>query len=562
MLVLAGSTECFAVGETSRADHRITNGVAESTVYVTVDGGYNVRTHILRVSPGAGVRFKVSYGGYYGAGISAADRKVKALEWDSSDWCYESVRDQAADYESSPDALGEVIAASNGDFFYVKSGKPEGGMVLEGSIIRKNNKRPFFAVLENGDTVIRKAGDKLSDVSDAVAGRELLLWNSKVTKESDGLRNPRTAIGKCEDGTIVILNVDGREPASAGVTINELAEIMKAQGCTEAINLDGGGSASFMTKRVFDNVLQFRSNHSDGPERRVGSSLLVIKTGSGSRRIAGADNISKMESSVTCLSRDIDGTYRYIINGKGQTGFFAVNGESYLFSKGSGVTADIVIGKTIYSFDKGRLEGCSDIGAGNVIIGYCGGYDKTGTNLIYAYHDGNKLLNIGRNPRSSSKSGKMKNWKSGTVQDTPWYSVRADITRVYLGDGVANLGSYALFSTKGRMTGGIKAPDCSLSSIRVPSSLKEIGAYSLYNKPELTGVKIPSGVRKIGKRAFMYSGKGMLTFKRKTPPVFGSQVLKKTGFNIISVRKSKAWKKFIKQKGFIKSGYKKTVAYN
>ena len=561
MIAFAGGMKCFAVGETSRTDHQITDGITESTVYVTVDGGYNVRTHILRIPPKSGVLFKASYGEYYGAGKSASYREWKAQYWDDTDWCYKSVRDQAADYESSPDAAGEVIAASNGDFYYVKSGKPEGGLVLEGTVIRKNNKRPFFAVLNNGDIVIREAGGKLSDVYDAVAGRELLLWNSKVTNETDGLRNPRTAIGICEDGTVVILNVDGREPASAGVTISELAEIMKAQGCTKAINLDGGGSASLMTKRAGDNALQFRSNHSDGPERRVGPAILVIKPARAGKKTAVKDNIQNMVISSTCLSRGDDGLYRYIINGKGQTGFFAINGETYLFSKGRGVTADIVIGKTTYSFYKGRLEGCSDTEAGNVIIGYCGGYDKKGTNLVYAYHEGNKLLNIGKNSRSAYKSGKMKNWNSKTVLEAPWYSVRAEISRIYLANGVVNIGNYALYSTKGTMTGGAKAPDCCLSSIRMPASLKEIGAYSLYNKPELTGVKIPSGVRKIGKGAFMYSGKGLLTFKGKTPPSFGSLALKKTGYDTICVRKSKAWKQFIKQKGFSKKGYKKAVAY-
>lgn len=36
--------------------------------------------------------------------------------------------------------------------------------------------------------------------------------------------------------------VDGREGSSVGLTLGELAGFMKSLGCTNAINLDGGGS--------------------------------------------------------------------------------------------------------------------------------------------------------------------------------------------------------------------------------------------------------------------------------------------------------------------------------
>ena len=60
--------------------------------------------------------------------------------------------------------------------------------------------------------------------------------------QSIGGRNPRTAIGYTQDKHLILLAADGREGASIGLTLNELANIMKQLGCVNAMNLDGGGS--------------------------------------------------------------------------------------------------------------------------------------------------------------------------------------------------------------------------------------------------------------------------------------------------------------------------------
>lgn len=57
-----------------------------------------------------------------------------------------------------------------------------------------------------------------------------------------GGRNPRTAVGYTKDNNLIIVTVDGREKSSVGMTLTELAYLMKSIGCTNAMNLDGGGS--------------------------------------------------------------------------------------------------------------------------------------------------------------------------------------------------------------------------------------------------------------------------------------------------------------------------------
>ena len=57
-----------------------------------------------------------------------------------------------------------------------------------------------------------------------------------------GGRNPRTAIGYTKDNHLIMLTADGREGSSIGLTLMELAQLMKEFGCINAMNLDGGGS--------------------------------------------------------------------------------------------------------------------------------------------------------------------------------------------------------------------------------------------------------------------------------------------------------------------------------
>lgn len=57
-------------------------------------------------------------------------------------------------------------------------------------------------------------------------------------------RNPRSAIGFKADGTLIIVTIDGREKASVGMTLRELANLMLGVGCSYAMNFDGGSSSA------------------------------------------------------------------------------------------------------------------------------------------------------------------------------------------------------------------------------------------------------------------------------------------------------------------------------
>ena len=88
-----------------------------------------------------------------------------------------------------------------------------------------------------------------------------------------GLRAPRTAVGYKPDGKVILFVADGRNSGgSAGLTLDELARIMKGLGCSDVLNLDGGGSTMMTVGRA--PVLL--NSPSDGKERAVYSYMAIV----------------------------------------------------------------------------------------------------------------------------------------------------------------------------------------------------------------------------------------------------------------------------------------------
>jgi hypothetical protein len=109
------------------------------------------------------------------------------------------------------------------------------------------------AILSQGELT---AG--LTGIENAAGGFQIVLWEGvpvgRVLDQAAGgkaPRHPRSAAGLSPDGNILyLLAVDGRRPASAGVTEAELALILKQIGAYNGLNFDGGGSTSLVLRSL------------------------------------------------------------------------------------------------------------------------------------------------------------------------------------------------------------------------------------------------------------------------------------------------------------------------
>ena len=110
-------------------------------------------------------------------------------------------------------------------------------------------------------------------VRDGVAVADRSAWVEGTISRNAEVRNPRTAVGFSRDSsTLFLVTVDGRQAASAGMTLPELADFMRELGAWQALNFDGGGSTSMVLAGKLVNSVSDPTG-----EREVASGLLLVK---------------------------------------------------------------------------------------------------------------------------------------------------------------------------------------------------------------------------------------------------------------------------------------------
>ena len=154
-------------------------------------------------------------------------------------------------------ANNNAILAINGDFY----GANTTGYVIRNGVVYRNTVREDAS---NGDLAIYKDGSFGIVYENDVSAEDLvkngvvnllafgptLVNNGKITVSSNSevgqsmASNPRTAIGIIDKNHYVIVVSDGRTSESQGLSLYQLAQVMKSYGVKTAYNLDGGGSST------------------------------------------------------------------------------------------------------------------------------------------------------------------------------------------------------------------------------------------------------------------------------------------------------------------------------
>ncbi len=191
--------------------------------------------------------------------------------------------------ESNEDTYIEnysAVVGVNADYYDMSSGQPSGTLIMDGVEYHGVGYENFFAILKDGTPLIGGTSEYKEykdQIQEAVGGGSYLVKNGEIAVGSSDnyytSRASRTCVGITADGQVVLMALDGRqEPFSAGGSAEEIAQIMLDAGCVSAINLDGGGSTTFAAKQEGEDEISVVNRPSDGYERNVSSSLLVVST--------------------------------------------------------------------------------------------------------------------------------------------------------------------------------------------------------------------------------------------------------------------------------------------
>ena len=195
-----------------------------------------------------------------------------------------------------------AYAAINGSFFDMDAGTPVCYLRIDGKQIGENTPaatdsvnrkyyqhatlalrdgRPRLAVPDSN----RLWEECLTDSNIMTAGPMLIRKGMTVPQRDDRTfvthRHNRTALGMRPDGTTLLVVADGRFKHQAeGLSLPELEMVMRWLGCTEAINLDGGGSSTmYVHGKPHGGVVNYPSDnnqHDHEGQRPVSNAILVL----------------------------------------------------------------------------------------------------------------------------------------------------------------------------------------------------------------------------------------------------------------------------------------------
>lgn len=141
---------------------------------------------------------------------------------------------------------------------------PEGLVYSQGNCVWKTGAPPNgitgFAGF-NKDNVLIVHKENISqtqaeelNIRDGCCFGPVLIMNNEINMEAynnaSGL-NPRTAIGQREDGAVIFVCIDGRQPGSKGGNYADIIDIMVEYGAVNACNMDGGSSTVMMYRDTY-----------------------------------------------------------------------------------------------------------------------------------------------------------------------------------------------------------------------------------------------------------------------------------------------------------------------
>ena len=189
--------------------------------------------------------------------VYIADVTVSSSEYLKTAFAQNTYGNNVTAKTSETAANNNAILAVNGDYYGANT---TGYVIRNGGVYRDTVREDS----SNGDLAIYKDGSFKIIYEDQVSADQLvkdgvvnllafgpsLVENGEIVVDTNSevgqsmSSNPRTAIGIIDENHYIIIVSDGRTSESEGLSLYQMAEIMKSYGVKTAYNLDGGGSST------------------------------------------------------------------------------------------------------------------------------------------------------------------------------------------------------------------------------------------------------------------------------------------------------------------------------
>ena len=159
-----------------------------------------------------------------------------------------------------------------------ESVKPNGIAAYQGTIYGEDSEEHTLYITRTGRATIDMPPD---NIFQAISGNPRLLQAGNIVEFSNNDIEPRSAVGVTRSGEkLILVVVDGRQEGySEGVTLAELAQILRDHRAWDAINLDGGGSSTLVMADKDGNPILLNSpihQGRPGNERPVGNHIGIF----------------------------------------------------------------------------------------------------------------------------------------------------------------------------------------------------------------------------------------------------------------------------------------------
>ncbi|MCJ8728193.1 hypothetical protein PDJAM_G00001410 [Pangasius djambal] len=195
----------------------------------------------------------------------------------------------------------KCLIAQNAGYFATKNGRCLGNVVSDGRLVQNSGgvQNAQFGIRKDGTLVFgylseEEVLDRVNPFVQLVSGVVWLLRSGEVyineslqaecakSQETGTFQNfvdvisARTAVGHDAEGRLILFHSDGQTQIR-GMNLWEVAEFLKKQGVINAINLDGGGSSTYVRN---GSLASFPSDHCEDDKMwrcpRVVSTVLCV----------------------------------------------------------------------------------------------------------------------------------------------------------------------------------------------------------------------------------------------------------------------------------------------